>query len=147
MANQGRGRGYECPPLSFPPPPPGFPASLLPPFLGPLLSPPSPPPLRLWFFCICFWSPEPELNKSRRLTGLLEFAETRRRRDSVLCLAAVAGGDLAFATAHPLWDHSGPEWGWGVAGGGGGKVCIAIPQPSSPFSRPMHICKRIKPQI
>lgn len=65
--------------------------------------PPSPPPpLRLWFFCICFWSPEPELNKSRRLTGLLEFAETRRRREPVLCLAAVAGGDLAFATAHPL---------------------------------------------
>ncbi|KAG8523643.1 Pre-B-cell leukemia transcription factor 1, partial [Galemys pyrenaicus] len=35
---------------------------------------------------MCFWSPEPELNKSRRLTGLLEFAETRRSRAPVLCL-------------------------------------------------------------
>lgn len=37
--------------------------------------------------------------------------------------------------------------GGGGPRGAGGKVCIAIPLPSSPFSRSMPICKRIKPQI
>lgn len=140
-ANHGRGRGYRsrpCSPLLLARPSPSA---------NPLPSPPSPPapppPARLWFFCVCFWSPEPELNKSRRLAGLLEFAEPEEER--ARALPAPRPGDRLWHSPPPLRSLR-PGVGVGAAGGGG-KVCIAIPLPGSPFSRSVHICERIKPQI
>ena len=152
MTNQKEGAGLMVPSSLLPSPASRLPRPL-PSFLSPLPSLPSrptttptPPPLRLWFFCVCFWSPEPELNKSRRLTGLLEFAETRRRREPVLCLPPRLGEIWLLQQPTPF-EITLARSGGGGQRGVGGKVCIAIPLPSSPFSRSMHICKRIKPQI
>lgn len=70
-------------------------------------------------FCICFWSPEPELNKSRRLTGLLEFCRAWRRRDSVLSCLPPWLGRSGFLQQPTPFEITLARVGVGVAGVGG----------------------------
>lgn len=85
------------------------------------------------FFCVSFRSPEPELNKSRRQRGLLEFAETERKGRVFCLLCCCWGGGRALAFARRRGEEKRKkanqptpfEIALAVAGGGWGKVCLA----------------------